>query len=101
MTNVVTQDLSEKCHPIGIFNSIENLMVANDMQYVTVARISLFMTTSVSEIHRLVLIDTPISGYFSECLGQHTLDETRVEFVRNSVYKVIRWRCAYCFSLTS
>lgn len=64
-------ELSENCHPIGIFDSIRNLMVANDLH----------------EIHRLVLIDTPISGYFSGCLGQHTLDETRLEYVRNSVHK--------------
>ena len=40
------------------------------------------------EIHRLVLVDSPISGYFTECLGHGSLDETRVEFIRNSVYKV-------------
>jgi len=35
-----------------------------------------------------VLVDSPISGYFTECLGHGSLDETRVEFIRNSVYKV-------------
>jgi len=65
-------------------------MVANDLQYVTVSRVSNFLKASFSEIHRLVLIDTPISGYFSGCLGQHTLDETRLEYVRNSVHKVTR-----------
>lgn len=65
-------ELSESCHPLGFFDSIENLLVASDLQ----------------EIHRLVLVDSPISGYFTECLGHGSLDETRVEFIRNSVYKV-------------
>ncbi|OUS41965.1 V-type proton ATPase subunit D2-like protein, partial [Ostreococcus tauri] len=64
-------ELSANCHPLGLFESIENLLIASDVQ----------------AIYRLVLIDTPISSYFSECLGHHALDETRIEFIRNSVHK--------------
>lgn len=64
-------DLFEKCHPLGLFDSMENLLITNDL----------------SEIHRLVLIDTPISKYFNESLGRESIDESNVEFIRNSVYK--------------
>jgi len=40
------------------------------------------------EIHRLVLVDTPISHYFNACLRNDNLDESRIEFIRNSAYKV-------------
>jgi len=40
------------------------------------------------EIHRLVLVDTPISHYFNACLRNDNLDESCIEFIRNSAYKV-------------
>eukprot|EP00223_Ostreococcus_mediterraneus_P010266 CAMPEP_0179633770 /NCGR_PEP_ID=MMETSP0932-20121108/7673_1 /TAXON_ID=548131 ORGANISM="Ostreococcus mediterraneus, Strain clade-D-RCC2596" /NCGR_SAMPLE_ID=MMETSP0932 /ASSEMBLY_ACC=CAM_ASM_000582 /LENGTH=192 /DNA_ID=CAMNT_0021503449 /DNA_START=406 /DNA_END=984 /DNA_ORIENTATION=+ len=64
-------ELLSKCHPLGMFESMENLLVANDLR----------------EIHRLVLIDTPISTYFNDCLKNEKIDETNIEFIRNSVYK--------------
>jgi len=64
--------LKENFHPLGLFDSIENLLVANDLK----------------EIHRLVLVDTPISHYFNACLRSDNLDESRIEFIRNSAHKV-------------
>lgn len=64
-------ELLNKCHPLGMFESMENLLVANDLR----------------EVHRLVLIDTPISTYFNDCLKNEKIDETNIEFIRNSVYK--------------
>ena len=45
------------------------------------------------EIHRLVLVDTPISTYFNDCLRNENIDETNIEFIRNSVYKVSAYAC--------
>jgi len=73
-----------------MFESMENLLVANDLRYYEnilwyVARLS---SKTYREIHRLVLIDTPISTYFNDCLKNEKIDETNIEFIRNSVYKV-------------
>ncbi len=40
------------------------------------------------ELHRIVLVDTPISAYFGECFRDENLDEVNVEILRNSLYKV-------------
>ena len=40
------------------------------------------------ELHRIVLVDTPISAYFGECFRDQNLDEVNVEILRNSLYKV-------------
>jgi V-type H+-transporting ATPase subunit d len=66
------EELAEKCHPLGLFDSIENLMIANDIR----------------DIHRIVLVDTPVSTYFTECLGYGSLDEANLEMVRSCAYKV-------------
>ena len=52
------QELLDKCHPLGMFDSISTLAVASNMR----------------ELYRLVLVDTPLAGYFSESLtaGTHT-----------------------------
>ena len=43
-------ELLSKCHPLGMFDSIATLAVAQNMR----------------ELYRLVLVDTPLAGYFSE-----------------------------------
>ena len=40
------------------------------------------------ELHRIVLVDTPISAYFGECFRDENLDEVNIEILRNSLYKV-------------
>ena len=51
------QELLDKCHPLGMFDSISTLAVASNMR----------------ELYRLVLVDTPLAPYFAESLtsGQH------------------------------
>ena len=44
-------DLLAKCHPLGLFDSIATLAVA----------------TTMRELYRLVLVDTPLAPYFSGC----------------------------------
>ena len=47
------QELLDKCHPLGMFDSIATLAVASSMR----------------ELYRLVLVDTPLAPYFSESLS--------------------------------
>lgn len=49
---MVTQELLDKCHPLGMFDSISTLAVASNMR----------------ELYRLVLVDTPLAPYFAESL---------------------------------
>ena len=45
-------------------------------------------TCCCSELYRLVLVDTPLAPYFSECISSEDLDEMNVEIMRNILYKV-------------
>ncbi|CAN6853553.1 unnamed protein product [Brassica oleracea] len=65
------QELIEKCHPLGMFDSIATLAVAQNMR----------------ELYRLVLVDTPLAPYFSECLTSEDLDDMNIEIMRNTLYK--------------
>lgn len=44
------QELLDRCHPLGFFEGLPALAVA----------------TSMRELHRLVLVDTPLAPYFAE-----------------------------------
>jgi len=66
-----TQELLEKCHPLGLFDSMATLSVA----------------TSPSELYRMVLVDTPLGPYFGDCLSLDDLDEMNIEIIRNTLYK--------------
>lgn len=50
------QELLDKCHPLGMFDSISTLAVASSMR----------------ELYRLVLVDTPLAPYFAESLTSGT-----------------------------
>ncbi|XVF14223.1 hypothetical protein REPUB_Repub09cG0039700 [Reevesia pubescens] len=65
------QELLEKCHPLGMFDSIATLAVAQNMR----------------ELYRLVLVDTPLAPYFSECITSEDLDDMNIEIMRNTLYK--------------
>ena len=54
-----------------MFDSIATLAVASNMR----------------ELYRLVLVDTPLAPYFSECISSEDLDEMNVEIMRNILYK--------------
>jgi V-type H+-transporting ATPase subunit d len=66
-----TSELLEKCHPLGMFDSMATLCVA----------------TSPSELYRMVLVDTPLGAYFGDCLSLEDLDEMNIEIIRNTLYK--------------
>lgn len=65
------QELLDKCHPLGMFDSIATLAVASNMR----------------ELYRLVLVDTPLAPYFSENLTHEDMDEMNIEIMRNTLYK--------------
>ena len=66
-----TAELMEKCHPLGMFDSMATLSVA----------------TSPAELYRMVLVDTPLGQYFGDCLSLEDLDEMNIEIIRNTLYK--------------
>lgn len=66
-----TQELLERCHPLGVFESMPALCVA----------------TNVVELYNMVLVDTPLAPYFKNCLHAHDLDEMNIEIIRNTLYK--------------
>ncbi|CAI9777370.1 unnamed protein product [Fraxinus pennsylvanica] len=55
------QELLVKCHPLGMFDSIATLAVAQNMR----------------ELYRLVLVDTPLAPYFSDIGTELTRDDRR------------------------
>jgi V-type H+-transporting ATPase subunit d len=64
-------ELLEKCHPLGMFESISSLASAQ----------------SVAELYNYVLVDTPLAPYFVGCLSEEDLDELNIEIIRNTLYK--------------
>ncbi|CAG8454981.1 3091_t:CDS:2 [Ambispora leptoticha] len=66
-----THELLERCHPLGIFDSMPALCVA----------------TNVAELYDTVLIETPLAAYFKNCLSANDLDEMNIELIRNTLYK--------------
>jgi len=71
LNNRDTSELLEKCHPLGKFDSMATLCVA----------------TNASELYRMVLVDSPLGKYFSDCLSSQDLDEINIEIIRNTLYK--------------
>lgn len=49
-----TQELLDKCNPLGVFDAIATLAVAQNMR----------------DLYRLVLVDTPLAPYFSGALDE-------------------------------
>jgi V-type H+-transporting ATPase subunit d len=81
---LLLQELLDKCHPLGVFDSIATLAVAQNMK----------------ELYRLVLVDTPLAPYFSENLSSEDLDEMNIEIMRNTLYKAyLDDFSAFCASL--
>ena len=89
-----TKELLERCHPLGMFDSIGALTAAS----------------SVSELYNTVLVDSPLgrftfifsssASYFEKCLSAQDLDEMNIEIIRNTLYKAyLEDFHAYCLSL--
>jgi len=100
-----THELLERCHPLGIFDSMPALCVA----------------TNVEELYHTVIVETPLgkSGsfsfycptssspslkapYFRDCLSAADLDDLNIEIIRNTVYKAyLEDFYHYCGTLNS
>lgn len=66
-----TEAILEKCSPIGFFDSLSAVVVSS----------------SVQELYRLALVDTPLASYFSSSIKAEDLDELNIELIRNVLYK--------------
>mmetsp|Transcript_30525 Transcript_30525/g.76602 ORF Transcript_30525/g.76602 Transcript_30525/m.76602 type:complete len:371 (+) Transcript_30525:122-1234(+) len=66
-----TSELVDKCHPLGRFDSLATLCVANN----------------VADLYSAVLVDTPLAPYFADCVSEEDLDEMNIEILRNTLYK--------------
>ncbi|KAK8844654.1 hypothetical protein IAR55_006501 [Kwoniella newhampshirensis] len=66
-----THELLERCHPLGVFDTMPALCVA----------------TNVEELYHSVLVETPLAPYFRDCLSAQDLDDLNIEIIRNSLYK--------------
>ncbi|KAI6030558.1 ATPase V0 complex subunit D [Pisolithus orientalis] len=66
-----THELLERCHPLGVFESMPALCVA----------------TNVEELYQSVLVETPLAPYFRNCLSAADLDDLNIEIIRNTIYK--------------
>ncbi|KAI0078261.1 ATPase V0 complex subunit D [Panus rudis PR-1116 ss-1] len=66
-----TQELLERCHPLGVFDTLPALCVASN----------------VEELYHTVLVETPIAPYFRDCLSASDLDDLNIEIIRNTLYK--------------
>ncbi|KAJ2779351.1 H(+)-transporting V0 sector ATPase subunit d [Coemansia javaensis] len=79
-----THDLLDKCHPLGLFDSMPALCVASTVQ----------------ELYSTVMVDSPLAGYFRECLSAEDLNELNIEIIRNTLYKAyLEDFYAYCQGL--
>ncbi|KAK2811142.1 H(+)-transporting V0 sector ATPase subunit d [Arthroderma sp. PD_2] len=66
-----TRELLERCHPLGLFETMPVLCVA----------------TNIEELYNTVLIETPLAPYFKGSLSHEDLDELNIEIIRNTLYK--------------
>jgi V-type H+-transporting ATPase subunit d len=66
-----THELLERCHPLGVFDTLPALCVA----------------TNVEELYHTALVETPLASYFRECLSAADLDALNIEIIRNALYK--------------
>jgi V-type H+-transporting ATPase subunit d len=66
-----THELLDRCHPLGLFDSLPALCVA----------------TNVAELYNTVIVETPLAPYFEKCLSAQDLDEMNIEIIRNTLYK--------------
>lgn len=64
-------ELIPKCHPLGSFEEMELVNIAN----------------SPADLHHAVLVDTPLANYFMDGISEQDLNEMNIEILRNTLYK--------------
>jgi len=81
-----THELLERCHPLGVFETLPALCVA----------------TNVEELYHSVLVETPLAPYFRDALSAADLDDLHIEIIRNTLYKAyLEDFSSFCASLGS
>jgi V-type H+-transporting ATPase subunit d len=65
------RELVDKCHPLGMFESMPTLTVAK----------------TASELYNSVIVDTPLAPFFQDCLSEEDFSEMEIEIIRNTLYK--------------
>ncbi|CAG8581376.1 26131_t:CDS:10 [Gigaspora rosea] len=65
-----TNELLERCHPLGVFDTMPALCVA----------------TNVTELYETVMVETPLAPYFQK-ISVNDIDELNIEIIRNTLYK--------------
>jgi V-type H+-transporting ATPase subunit d len=67
------KDVAEKCHPLGMFESMTAMSAFEDMD--------------AADLYDHILVDTPIAPYFVSCVELKDLTEYKIEIIRNLLYK--------------
>jgi len=65
------EEIVDKCHPLGIFETMSALAAATDPR----------------ELYNHILVDTPLAPYFVACVDLDDLSEYNIEIIRNLLYK--------------
>ncbi|XP_059810648.1 V-type proton ATPase subunit d 2-like isoform X3 [Hypanus sabinus] len=64
-------ELLPKCHPLGSFEQMEAVHIAQ----------------TPAELYNAILVDTPLASFFQDCISENDLDEVNIEILRNKLYK--------------
>lgn len=60
-----------KCHPLGIFDQMEAVTIANNP----------------SELYNAILVDTPLGAFFRDSISEEEVPEMDPEIIRNVLYR--------------
>jgi len=64
-------ELLSKCHPLGIFDQMETVTIANN----------------TADLYNAILVDSPLAPFFQDCISEEDLNEMNIEIIRNTLYK--------------
>lgn len=71
VNNRPINELVDKCHPLGSFDQMEAVNVAQTPE----------------ELYDAVIVDTPLAPFFVDCISSQDLSELNIEIIRNSLFK--------------
>lgn len=71
VNNRPINELVDKCHPLGSFDQMEAVNVAQTPE----------------ELYDAVIVDTPLAPFFVDCINQQDMSELNIEIIRNSLFK--------------
>ncbi|XP_043835269.1 V-type proton ATPase subunit d 1-like [Dromiciops gliroides] len=64
-------ELVHKCHPLGSFEQMEAVSIAQTPE----------------ELYNAILVDTPLYSFFQDCISKEDLEQMNIEIIRNTLYK--------------